>query len=280
MQKICYSFLMIIFATNVFYMPEQKFDLLLSQFVNFLAFGQLKSLSIVLTRAIITWPVLNIDFSSEKPYNCDTASALRAIQILVGVFEFWFGYLDFSWAFLAIIHKNEWVYKPSSVSRTCFVTRKETSEPLRVPKQVRDGGHLTGPTVTSRLCRKVSHAASNLPAGLISGPNNQLLGLAGGGVYHAGAVTNTAVRSYRTFSPLPVPCTKIHPKLKAGYQLKLIQPQRSIQTNFGTGPSAVYFLWHFPVSHLRWPLATTAPCPARTFLPAPVLKFRLHSSTN
>ncbi len=32
----------------------------------------------------------------------------------------------------------------------------------------------------------------------------QLLGLAGGGVCPAGAVTGTAVRSYRTISPLPV----------------------------------------------------------------------------
>jgi len=32
-----------------------------------------------------------------------------------------------------------------------------------------------------------------------------MLGLAGGGVYPADAVTSAAVRSYRTFSPLPVP---------------------------------------------------------------------------
>ena len=32
-----------------------------------------------------------------------------------------------------------------------------------------------------------------------------MLGLAGGGVYRAAAVTNDAVRSYRTFSTLPVP---------------------------------------------------------------------------
>jgi len=32
-------------------------------------------------------------------------------------------------------------------------------------------------------------------------------------------------------------------------------------------PSAVYFLWHFPGHCCRWPLATTVPCPVRTFLP-------------
>jgi len=31
--------------------------------------------------------------------------------------------------------------------------------------------------------------------------------------------------------------------------------------------SAVYFLWHFPAGHPGWLLATTVPCPARTFLP-------------
>jgi hypothetical protein len=31
---------------------------------------------------------------------------------------------------------------------------------------------------------------------------------------------------------------------------------------------AVYFLWHFPAGCPGWPLATTVPCPARTFLPA------------
>ena len=30
---------------------------------------------------------------------------------------------------------------------------------------------------------------------------------------------------------------------------------------------AVYFLWHFPAGCPGWLLATTVPCPARTFLP-------------
>ena len=32
------------------------------------------------------------------------------------------------------------------------------------------------------------------------------------------------------------------------------------------GPSAVYFLWHFPAGRPGQPLAAAAPCPARTFL--------------
>jgi len=38
------------------------------------------------------------------------------------------------------------------------------------------------------------------------GPSVSMLGLAGGGVCHAVIVTNNAVRSYRTISPLPLGC--------------------------------------------------------------------------
>jgi hypothetical protein len=44
---------------------------------------------------------------------------------------------------------------------------------------------------------------SDLPA-VITRAEYQLLGFAGGGVYPADTVTGTAVRSYRTISPLPV----------------------------------------------------------------------------
>jgi len=45
---------------------------------------------------------------------------------------------------------------------------------------------------------------SDLPA-VYARAERQRLGLAGGGVCHADVVTDTAVRSYRTFSPLPEP---------------------------------------------------------------------------
>ena len=67
-----------------------------------------------------------------------------------------------------------------------------------------------------------------------------LFGLATGGVYTASFVTKTAVGSYPAFSPLPV---------------------------FPEKPSAVCFLLHFPSAHAAWPLASTLPCAARTFLP-------------
>jgi hypothetical protein len=68
-----------------------------------------------------------------------------------------------------------------------------------------------------------------------------IFGLAGGGVCPADTIADVAVRSCRTISPLPV-------------------------SPFGR-PSAVCFLWHYPAGCPGWPLATTVPFPARTFLP-------------
>jgi len=47
--------------------------------------------------------------------------------------------------------------------------------------------------------------SSNLPGSSAGHANGSLFGLAPGGVYPATAVASGAVRSYRTFSPLPVP---------------------------------------------------------------------------
>src|SRR5690349_24641994 len=71
------------------------------------------------------------------------------------------------------------------------------------------------------------------------------LGLAPGGVCRAVAVTSDAVRSYRTVSPLPV---------------------RRRPVARSAPPSAVCSLWHFPSGHPAWPLASTLPCGAPTFL--------------
>jgi len=68
------------------------------------------------------------------------------------------------------------------------------------PSSVLDG-HLSGQLITQLLAlRQQPTRASNAP-----GRRSALFGLAGGGVYPAGAVAGAAVRSYRTFSPLPVP---------------------------------------------------------------------------
>ena len=78
---------------------------------------------------------------------------------------------------------------------------------------------------TIHLGRTSPYASSDLP-----GPNagralGSLFGLAPGGVYPAAPVTGNAVRSYRTFSPLPLIAVR--------------------------QPRAVCFLWHFPSTHPR-----------------------------
>jgi len=119
-----------------------------------------------------------------------------------------------------------------------------------------DGGEETrsGPVsrVLSRavisLGRRLPAASSNRPGGddgssrsvpATEAAVSPLLGLAPGGVCPASPVTRTAVRSYRTISPLP--------------------HRRSDE--------AVCFLWHCPGPCGRWVLPTTVPCGARTFLP-------------
>jgi hypothetical protein len=107
----------------------------------------------------------------------------------------------------------------------------------------------TGRATDIRLGRWLPNASSASYPGVWDGPplrcrcrpRAPLLALAPGGVCRAAPVTWSAVRSYRTVSPLP-----------AG------------------DPRAVYFLWHFPASHLDWPLASTLPYGARTFLPSPI----------
>ena len=75
--------------------------------------------------------------------------------------------------------------------------------------------------------------------GVIARATRPLSGLASGGVYRALVVTGDAVRSYRTVSPFPALRRE------------------------------VCFLWHFPAARADWPLASTLPCGARTFLPPP-----------
>jgi len=61
--------------------------------------------------------------------------------------------------------------------------------------------------MTIPLGGALPHRSSNLPAhgrdSLILLESVRLFGLAPGGVYPATTVTSRAVRSYRTFSPLP-----------------------------------------------------------------------------
>ena len=77
-----------------------------------------------------------------------------------------------------------------------------------------------------------------------------LFGLAPSGVYPATTVAGSAVRSYRTISPLP--------EVGAGAEF--------VEAPLRPQPRAVYFLWHFPSAHAAQALPGTLPCGARTFL--------------
>ena len=64
-------------------------------------------------------------------------------------------------------------------------------------------GHSSGTVVANRL-KQPTRATSRKPAGALR-LLSPLFGLAPGGACHAAPVTGRAVRSYRTFSPLPAP---------------------------------------------------------------------------
>ncbi len=111
--------------------------------------------------------------------------------------------------------------------------------------------------------------AERLTYPLILGPSNgtpntakrvwepsQLLGLAGGGVCPAGAVTDAAVRSYRTISTLPVfrQVGTIGCVFSVALSLGLPGPHFAIRRKMRTGP--------------RWPLTTTVALSCSDFPPA------------
>jgi len=79
--------------------------------------------------------------------------------------------------------------------------------------------------------------SSDLPESHVSHVIGFLFGLAPSGVFPAIPVASDAVRSYRTFSPLPA-----------------------------TKSLAVYFLWHFPSAYAAQALPGTLAHGARTFL--------------
>ena len=75
-----------------------------------------------------------------------------------------------------------------------------------------------------------------------------------------------------------LPCHRGHPRrgallphlftLTLGMRPKLRVPACGQRRNPGRMSRAVCFLWHFPSARAGLPLATTVPCPVRTFLPA------------
>ncbi len=99
--------------------------------------------------------------------------------------------------------------------------------------------HSSRTRVTARLQRPTREPARAAPCRACA-RRAPLFGLAPGGVYPATPLTRSAVRPYRTFSPLPRAARR--------------------------PPAAVYFLWHFPWTRVPQALPGTLPCGARTFL--------------
>ena len=81
----------------------------------------------------------------------------------------------------------------------------------RILSALRRDGHSSGPRITARLKRPTRRLWRTEPARCPGKPeglpgNPSLFGLAPCGVCPARRITAAAVRSYRTFSPLPEPC--------------------------------------------------------------------------
>ena len=151
-----------------------------------------------------------------------------------------------------IDNPSEWAGKPNSVV----------------------GDHLSRPIVADRLEHPTRSLGIETPKSRntengfgLRRPHSQrraasrcLFGLAGGGVYPAAVVTNRAVRSYRTISPLPAKRQKVKTSKNRKHVGVLTFP------HFDVSP-AVSFLWHCPSARAGLALPTTVPCPVRTFLP-------------
>ena len=124
-------------------------------------------------------------------------------------------------------------------------SRKPSSVRPRQPDGwLRRDDHSSSPAITGGIKRPTRRLRTGRP------DNASLFGLAPCGVLPATNVAVGAVRSYRTFSPLPFDSPH--------------QP-------FGRHGSlrAVYFLCHFPSGHPDRALPGALPYGVRTFLPAP-----------
>ena len=127
---------------------------------------------------------------------------------------------------------------------------------------IRDG-HSSGAMFAHGLKQPTRTAGLTSPRGVIAcaiGPHlPSLFGFAPGGVYHAGSVAGAAVRSYRTFSPLPAyaACAATARQARG---LAAPEPRRGVGGRFvlcGTFPG-VAPAGRYPAPHVKG---------ARTFLP-------------
>ena len=154
------------------------------------------------------------------------------------------------------------------VRRAFFANRKPTSlenaleyQPACKPgsvghrplaRTIRDG-HSSGTVFAHGLEQPTRTAGLTSPRGVIACANSplkpSLFGFAPGGVCHAGSVAGTAVRSYRTFSPLPAyaACAATARQARGLAAPKPKGRRRAVRS-----------LWHFPWGHPRRTLSGTA----------------------
>src|SRR6185503_18679878 len=143
--------------------------------------------------------------------------------------------------------------------RLSFVVRRSSFFVLRQERSQRAVSRIlfarapcgTGATMTIPLASPLLARSSDLPGGSLDGPSSRhgayapLFGLAPCGVLPATRVATRAVRSYRTFSPLPFD---------------------SARTRVRASLKAVFFLCHFPSGCPDRALPGALPCGVRTFL--------------
>jgi len=101
-----------------------------------------------------------------------------------------------------------------------------------------------------RDLRRGSPCGSGLPAEIGLNHASPLLGLAPGGVYHAGGLTPSAVRSYRTFSPLPTHGVAEANALDGGSRAGgLFSVALSLSGDAPKGPAQ---RWALPITAVQW----------------------------
>ena len=105
------------------------------------------------------------------------------------------------------------------------------------------------------LDHRLPGGSSSLPGSSASDALAPLFGLAPDGVWRAAPVTRSAVGSY------PQPARR-----RAAAHLAVARTISPLPEPRNAGPSAVYFLFHFPSPRGARPLAGILLCGARTFL--------------
>ena len=163
----------------------------------------------------------------------------------------------------------------AAVRKTAAGSRKPNSVRLRSPLRRASAGddHSSSPAIAGGIKRPTRKPRTGRPMTCRRLPHPavdaSLFGLAPCGVLPATRVTTGAVRSYRTFSPLPASARR-----PCGAGVRRASPRLEVAQR-SCGPArrsrarrrAVYFLCHFPSGCPDRALPGALPCGVRTFLP-------------